>query len=175
MSILSPILKTTFTKHAADLRATPEAKLAVNKAVARVIENQHSEVTVRGFTVVQDEPESAAGTGKGPTPTDSFVTSVALCEKVVFARTAAVMDLDLQALETTATGDWDLKGLYEIDGADSGFRSVKVETRVRTKSPVERVIEVARLTHHRCPVHRTLRKATRLSFQLFVNDVEVAL
>lgn len=143
MSILSPILKTTFAKHAADLESAPIEKLVTNQAVARVIENQHSKVSVRGFTVVQDEPESVAGTGKGPTPTDYFVTSVALCENVVFARTAAMMDIDVQALETTATGEWDLKGLYEIAGADSCFRNVRVETRVKTASPVERVVEAA--------------------------------
>jgi len=143
--------------------------------VARVIENQCSEATVRGFTVVQDEPESVAGTGRGPTPTDYFVTSVALCENVVFARTAAMNDLEVQAMETTVTGTWDLKGLYEIDGADSGFRTVVVETRLRTSAPVDKAIAVAHLTHRRCPVHQTLRKATQLTFRLFVNDVEVAL
>lgn len=174
-TILSPALKATFSKHAADLAATGDEKVAVNKAVARVVENQHSEATVRGFTVVQDEPESVAGTGLGPTPTDYFVTSVALCENVVFARTAAMHDLDLQALETTVTGDWDLKGLYEIAGADSRFRNVRVETRVKTTSPIERVVEVARLTHRRCPVHQTLARATNLSFRLFVNDMEATL
>ncbi len=175
MSILTPILKTTFTKQAADLRASPTEKLVTNKAVARVVENQRSEATVRGFTLVQDEPESVAGTGRGPTPTDFFVTSIALCENVIFARTAAMSDLDLQALETTVSGTWDLRGLFEIRGADSFFQSIVVETRVRSGDPVDRVVEVARLTHRRCPVHQTLRRATRLSFRLFVNGVEAAL
>ena len=116
-----------------------------------------------------------AGTGRGPTPTDYFVSAVALCENVIFARTAAMNDLDLEALETTVIGSWDLKGLYEIGGADSCFRSVLVETRVRTLGPVEKVVEVARQTHRRCPVHQTLRKATDLSFRLFVNDSEIGL
>lgn len=175
MTILAPVVKTTFTKHLADLEASPDERLATNKAVARLIENQRSEVTVRGFTLVQDEPESVGGTAQGPTPTDYFVTSVALCENVVFARTAAMSDLDVQALQTTATGNWDLKGLYEIGGADSYFRSVLIETRVRTSAPAARVAEVARLTHRRCPIHQTLKRATRLTFKLFVNDVETAL
>ena len=47
-------------------------------------------MTVRGFTLVQDEPVSVMGGGKGPTPTDFFISFVALCENVVFARNAAV-------------------------------------------------------------------------------------
>lgn len=173
MSLLAPAIKTTFEKQLADLEAAGSEKLAVNRSTARWVEGQRSEATVRGFTVVQDEPESVAGTGQGPTPTDFFVTAVALCENVIFARTAAMNDLDLEALETTVTGDWDLRGLYEIHGADSAFRAVQVETRVRSASPAGRVAEVARLTHRRCPIHRTLDRATRLSFRLFVNDVEI--
>jgi len=175
MSLLAPVIKTLFTKHLADLEATQDEKIAVNQASARVIENQHSEATVRGFTVVQDEPVSVGGSGLGPTPTDYFMAAVALCENVIFARTAAMKDLDLEALETTATGRWDLKGLYEIRGADSGFREVLVETRVSTRSPAGRAAEVARLTHRRCPIHRTLAKASQLSFRLFVNGAETPL
>ena len=155
MSKLTPILKTTFTKKVADLEAARGPVIVTNTAVARLIENQHSEATTRGFTVVQDEPPSVAGTGKGPTPTDYFITAIAFCENVVFARTAALADLVLDDLETTVAGDWDQRGLFEIDGADSSFRAVRVETRVKTQDSVEKVVEVARLTHRRCPIHRT--------------------
>ncbi len=175
MSILTSILKTTFTQKLAELEASPAEVLATNTAVARLLENQRSEATVRGFTLLQDEPVHVAGTGKGPTPTDYFVAAVAFCENVIFARTAALNDLDLLALETTVAGEWDQRGLFEIGGADSSFRSVVVETRVKTASPVERVVEVARQTHRRCPIHQTLRKATQLSFKLFVNDAEAVL
>ncbi len=175
MSILTPILRTTFAKRAAELEAAPAAVTSTNKAVARLIENQRSEAIVRGFTLVQDEPVTVAGTGKGPTPTDYFVASIAFCENVIFARTAALSDLDLQSLETAVAGDWDQRGLFEIGGADAAFRSVVVETRVTTGSPVELAVEVARLTHRRCPVHRTLERATQLSFRLLVNGAEVAL
>jgi len=175
MSILTPILETTCTKREADLRAAAGPVATTNTAVARVIENQHSEATVRGFTLVQDEPASVAGTGKGPTPTDYFVASIAFCENVIFARTAALSDLDVEALETTVTGDWDQRGLFEIGGATSAFRHVRVETRVTTRGRAKLAVEVARATHRRCPVHQTLKAATDLSFALFVNGREVAL
>ncbi len=175
MSILSPTLKTTFEQKALDLAASRDEAIVTNEAVARPVENQRSEATVRGFTLIQDEPVHVAGSGKGPTPTDYFVAAVAFCENVIFARTAAMSDLDLEALETTVTGEWDQKGLFEIGGADASFRSVLVTTRVTTASPVEKAVEVARLTHRRCPIHRTLRRATRLSFRLFVNGAETAL
>ena len=99
--------------------------------------------------MVLDEPASVAGTAKGPTPTDCFIASVALCDTVHLARNAAIRDLDLQALETTATGHWDLKGLFEIGGTDPSFRAILVEARVRTNSPVEKAVDVAPMTHRR--------------------------
>lgn len=175
MSIVTSNLKGIFTQQCAALEAAAGEKLVANQAVAKVIEGQHSEAVVRGHTLVQDEPASVGGTALGPTPTDYFVTSVAMCENVIFARTAAMQDVDVETLETTVTGKWDLKGLFEIGGADSRFQSVEVETRVRSASPLARVVEVAQLTHRRCPVHQTLKRATRLTFRLFVNDVEAAL
>ena len=175
MSILTSIVKTTFTAKQAELAAATAPVVVTNRAVARVIENQRSEGTVRGFGLIQDEPVTAAGTGKGPTPTDYFVASIAFCENVVFARNAALHDLDVQGLETTVTGEWDQRGLFGIGNSDPAFRSVLVETRLASDGPVALAVEVARLTHRRCPIHRTLERATALSFRLFVNGAEAAL
>lgn len=175
MSILTSVLKITFTEQIKILERWKGPKMVSNRAVAHVRENQRSEATVRGFTLVQDEPVTVAGTSQGPTPTDYFVASVAFCENVIFARTAALSDVNLEALETTVTGEWDQKGLFEIDGSDSFFQRILVETRVKTTSPPNHVVHVAQLTHRRCPVHQTLKKATALTFKLFVNDVEAAL
>src|ERR1700674_5004291 len=106
MSRLSPELGTFFAKVASDLASQPGEKITTNKAVAVLQENQRSEVTVRGFTLIQDEPVSVMGGGKGPTPTDFFISSVALCENVVFARNAALNGLTVDSLETVAEGCW---------------------------------------------------------------------
>lgn len=149
--------------------------LATNKAEVRLVKDQCSEAKVRGFTVVQDEPESVWGTGRGPTPTDYFVTSVGFCENVIFARNASLAKLSVDSMETIVSGSWDRRGLFEIDGVSPFFKSITVETRIWTKDPVEKVAEVARQTHRRCPVHATLSRATELTFKLIVNGERVAL
>jgi putative redox protein len=156
-------------------REDPRPALATNTAVARLVENQHSEGRVRGFTLVQDEPASALGGGRGPTPTDFLVAAVGFCENVVLARQAALIGLRIGELETTVTGTWDRRGLFEIDGVDSSFREITVETRLTTEDAVEKVVEAVTATHRRCPVHATLRKATTLVFKLVVNGQPVPL
>ncbi len=148
--------------------------LLTNKAEVRLIKDQNSEAKTRGFTIVQDESESVWGTGKGPTPTD-YVTSVGFCENVIFARNASLARLSIDSLETVVTSSWDRRGLFEIDGVSPHFRSIIVETRVSTKDLVDKVVEVARQTHRRCPVHATLSRATEMIFKLVVNGRSVPL
>jgi uncharacterized OsmC-like protein len=176
MTIVSPDLAEKFAEMKKRFASGSRSEdLFTNKAEVRLIKDQNSEAKTRGFTVVQDEPESVWGTGKGPTPTDYFVTSVGFCENVIFARNASLAGLSVDALETVVTGTWDRRGLFEIDGASPRFRSITIETKVSTKDPVEKVVEVARQTHRRCPVHATLARATEMVFKLVVNGHSVPL
>ena len=115
------------------------------------------------------------GRGKGPTPTDFSVASVALCENVAVARNAALNNVSIESLQTVAAGTWDMRGLFEAGGAELSFTSVITETRVRSDSPLTAVVNVARITHRRCPVHATLRRATALTFRPVVNGAEAPL
>ena len=146
-----------------------------NKAEVKLVRDQNSEAIVRGFTLVQDEPLSVGGTGKGPTPTDFLVTSVGFCENVIFVRNASLAGLSIDSLETHVSGSWDRRGLFEIDGVSPRFTSITIETRVSTRDPKEKVVEVANLTHRRCPVHATIARATQLVFKLVVNGESVPL
>ncbi len=148
---------------------------STNKAEVRLIKDQRSEAKVRTFTLVQDEPESVWGTGKGPTPTDYFIASVGFCENVIFARNASIASLTIDSLETTVTGTWDRRGLFDIDGVTPSFKTITVETKITTKDPIQKVVEVANQTHRRCPVHATLSRATEMIFRLNVNGQSVPL
>jgi uncharacterized OsmC-like protein len=176
MTLLSPDLGAKFEGLKERFaQASRKEDLITNKAEVRLIRDQNSEAQVRGFTLVQDEPESVWGTGKGPTPTDYFVTSIGFCENVIFARNASLAKLSIDSLETTVTGSWDRRGLFEIEGFSSFFKSITVETRILTTDSVEKVVEVARQTHRRCPVHATLSRATQMIFKLVVNGQNIPL
>ena len=148
---------------------------STNKAEIRLIKDQLSEANVRGFTLIQDEPESVWGTGKGPTPTDYFIASVGFCENVIFARNASLANLSIDSLETIVTGTWDRRGLFDIDGVTPNFKAVTVETKITTRDNVQKVVEVANQTHRWCPVHATLSRATQMIFKLVVNGQNVSL
>ena len=143
MGLISPDQKPAFLDLKDRLQSTKGAADTTNKAEVRLVENQHNEATTRGFTVVQDEPERIRGGSRGPTPTDYFTAAVGFCENVVFVRNAALLDLSINSLDTSVAGTWDMKGLFGIDGVQSAFTTITVESRVTTKDPVEKVVEVA--------------------------------
>ena len=174
--MISPELKQRFETLRQNIVASGTTNtLATNKAEVKLIKDQHSEAKVRGFTVTQDEPESIGGTGKGPTPTDYLIASVGFCENVIFVRNASLAGLSIDSLETNVTGSWDRRGLFEIDGVAPFLNAITVETKVSTRDPVERVIQVANETHRRCPVHATMARATDLTFKLVVNGQSIQL
>jgi uncharacterized OsmC-like protein len=149
--------------------------LSTNRAEVKLISGQYSEARVRTFTLVPDEPESVWGTGKGPTPTDFFIASVGFCENVIFARNASMANLTIDSLQPTATGTWDRRGLFDIDRVKPSLKTITVETKITTKDPVQKVVEVANQTHRRCPVHAPLSRATEMIFRLNVNGQNVPL
>ena len=175
-----PIITADTKKRVESLRQTiassgPDSPLAMNKAEVKWVEGQRSDGLVRGFSVVQDEPESIGGTSKGPTPTDYFIASVGFCENVIFVRNASLAGLSIESLETVVTGSWDRRGLFEIEDVSPFFKRINVETRVSTSDPTDIVVQVAHETHRRCPVHATLARATELVFTLVVNGKAVPL
>ncbi len=149
--------------------------LTTNKAEVKLVRNQSSEAKVRGFTLIQDEPASIAGGATGPTPTDYLMASVGMCENVIFVRNACLAGVSIDSLETLVSGVWDMKGLFDIDNVQPFFKTITVETRVTSKEPVEKLAELARLTHRRCPVHATLSRATEMKFTLIVNGQNIPL
>ena len=176
MNLIDADQKPAVEKSITELTAASAAQAATtNKAVVTLVHNQHSTASVRGFTVVQDEPGGVAGGGAGPTPTDYFVTALGTCQNVVFVRFAALEQVPVEALETTVTGGWDRRGLYGLSGVNPGFRELTIETRVRTSAAPEKVAEVVRRTRAGCPIFATLRKETQLTVRLIVNGQSVPL
>ena len=83
--MISPELRQRFETLRQNIVASGTANtLATNKAEVKLIKDQRSEARVRGFNVIQDEPESIGGTGEGPTSTDYFIASIGFCENVIF-------------------------------------------------------------------------------------------
>lgn len=109
-------------------------------------------------TLVSGEPEAVGGKNEGPNPLEFFLSSIGFCENVIFQRHAALLGLDVDSLETSVRGYYDRKGMFEINGAEPSFKEIIVETKVTTKESARKIVELARLTHRRCPMQLSAKQ-----------------
>jgi hypothetical protein len=81
MSLIDTNQKPAVEKSLRELASmSPTEAATTNKAVVTLVANQHSIAVTRGFKVGQDEAESVAGGGAGPTPTDLFMAALGTCQ-----------------------------------------------------------------------------------------------
>jgi uncharacterized OsmC-like protein len=177
MPSLSPMFKPYAEKWLAGVQeiTDPMKGLGTVRADSKLIGDQLQEAKMRGYALVCDEPASLGGSDKGPNPLEFFVSAVGFCENVTFARWAALKGLDFDSLETSVRGHWDRRGQGEWEGVDPAFKDFVVETRVTSTATLEKIREVARTTHARCPMHASLSKIGPVVDKLFVNGNEVPL
>ena len=149
--------------------------LGTVRADAKLVGDQRQEVRIKEHVLVCDEPSNLGGTDQGPNPLEFFMSAVGFCENVTFARYATLRGLEFDSLETSVRGHWDRRGQGELEGVDPVFKDFVVETRITSNAPLEKIREVTRKTHMRCPMHASITKIGPVVDKLFVNGTEVAL
>jgi uncharacterized OsmC-like protein len=150
----------------------PGATMGPTVATATMTGPQTSEARWPNFTVTSDEPKSVGGGDTAPPPSSIFVASIGFAENVVFARQAALQGLDFDSLETRVEAKWDRKGMFGIKDSDPSIYEVLIETRITTLASPEKVVELLKLTHKRCPMTATIAKAAAIRRRLLVNRIE---
>lgn len=153
----------------------PMKGLGTVRADSKLVGDQMQEAKVREYTLVCDEPAALGGTDEGPNPLEFFMSAVGFCENVTFARFAALQGLTFDALETSVRGHWDRRGQGEWEGVEPAFKDFVVETRITSSAPLEKIREIARTTHRRCPMHASIVKIGPVVDRLVVNGTEVPL
>lgn len=111
-----------------------------------------SQVTVRDFDILADEPESVGGTDEGPTPTELFLASLATCFTMAVAHVARKRDIKLEQLAVRVEADY--------EGNRFAWMRVQVTTDL-ADADAERLIERARAY---CFVSNTLIEPPRIEY-----------
>jgi uncharacterized OsmC-like protein len=157
------------------LKSITDAAQATVRGDSKLTGDQASEARFGEHTLVSDEPRTAGGTDKGPSPLDYFMAAVGFCENVTFARYATLNGLDFDTLETSVRGHWNRRGQGDFTDLDPAFKGFIVETRVTSHDSIEKIRRVTKTTHKRCPMHSTINKVGKVVDKLFINGVEVEL
>jgi len=83
-------------------------------AIATMTGPQSSVAKWPNYTLSSDEPQSIGGQDSAPQPSQIFVASIGFAENVIFARQAAMHNIDFDSLETRVEAEWDRRGMFSI-------------------------------------------------------------
>jgi len=177
MSLISSAFKPYVEKWLVGIQeiTDPMKGLGTVRADSKLVGDQLQEAKMRNYTLVCDEPSSLGGTDKGPNPLEFFMSAVGFCENVTLARWATLRELEFDSFETNVRGHWDRRGQGEWEGIEPAFKDFVVETRITSSAPLDKIREIVRTSHKRCPMHASISKIGPVVDKLFVNGTEVSL
>lgn len=145
------------------LRADPEAGHVRPDVRTRLVSDVHavSRFTQYGkeFTFACDESEGRAGRGSAPSPLRYFLSGIAFCLQVWYAKGAALVGCRLDDLEIGVRTYMDMRGEHLIDGIAPHPQWIVVEATVASPDPAATVLAMVDEANARCPVSTLVGKA----------------
>ena len=117
----------------------------------------------QAFVLDSDEPVIAAGQDSAPNAMEYVLHALAACMTASLIYHAAVRGIDIEAVESSYTGDMDVRGLLGLaDNVRKGFSRVTVTMRVRSTASVDELTELALFS----PVHDIISNSLPVEFRL---------
>ncbi len=115
------------------------------------------------FTLDADEPAIAAGQSRAPNSMEYVLHALATCLTGTLVYHAAVQGIRIEAVESSYTGDMDVRGLFGLaDDVRKGFNKVTVNMRVKSEASVEALTELALYS----PVYEMVSQSLSVEFTL---------
>jgi uncharacterized OsmC-like protein len=117
----------------------------------------------QAFTLDADEPTIAAGQNSAPNSMEYVLHALATCLTGTLVYHAAVRGIRIEAVESSYTGDMDVRGLFGLaDDVRKGFNKVTVDMRVKSKASAEELTELALYS----PVYEMVSQSLPVEFTL---------
>jgi uncharacterized OsmC-like protein len=139
------------------IKAQPELARFQFRVSNRWIEGAHNRSTIRGFyaaggedttrgevfVIDAGEPAILLGSDTGANPAEYLLHALAACLTTSIVYVAAARKVELTSVESTLTGDMDVRGALGVDDEPrNGFERIGVAFRVTGNAPAEKLREV---------------------------------
>lgn len=113
-----------------------------------------TEIKVRDFEFISDEPKNLGGENKGPNPVEYVLGALAACQEIVIKAYASQLDIAIQNVRVEASGDLDLEGFFNLsETTRPGFNNVKYKTIITTEETDPQKLQLLKdFSNERCPV-----------------------
>ena len=115
------------------------------------------------FTLDADEPAIAAGQNRAANSMEYVLHALATCLTGTLVYHAAVRGIEIEAVDSSYSGDMDVRGLFGLsDEVRKGFSKVTVSMRVKSEASAEELTELALFS----PVHDIISRSLPVDFSL---------
>ena len=117
----------------------------------------------KAFVLDADEPKLVAGQDSAPNSMEYVLHALATCLTGTLIYHASVRDIEIEAVESSYTGNMDVRGLLGMsNNVRKGFNKVTVNMRVKSRASVEELTELALYS----PVYDIVSRSLPIEFSL---------
>lgn len=149
------------------IQKDPEQADATFKAKSTLENGFLSNVKIRNFEFVSDEPVELGGTNEGPNPVEYVLGAFAACQEIVVKAYATVLDIDLKAVHVEVDGNLDLHGFLNLSEERAGFKSITYKTTIETnETDTEKLKILEKFSVDRCPVLDIISNPVKIDGQV---------
>jgi uncharacterized OsmC-like protein len=125
--------------------------------------NAEDTTRTKAFILDSDEPMIAAGQDSAPNAMEYVLHALASCLTTSLVYHAAVRGITIEAVESSYTGDMDVRGLLGLaEDVRKGFSKVAVNMRVKSEASAEELTELAMFS----PVHDIISRSLPVELAL---------
>ena len=125
--------------------------------------NEEDTTRREAFMLDADEPTITAGRDSAPNSIEYVLHALATCLTGTLVYHAAVRGIEIEAVESSYTGDIDVRGLLGLsDDVRKGLNKVAVNMRVKSAASAEELTELALYS----PVYDIVSKSLLVEFTL---------
>ena len=150
------------------IKEQPELARFQFRASNRWIDGAHNRSTIKAFYAAggedatraeafeldAGEPAILLGSDTGPNPAELLLHALAACLTTSIVYVAAARKVELTSVESTLTGDMDVRGALGVDEEPrNGFERIGVVFRVSGNAPEEKLREVVERARKRSAVY----------------------
>ncbi len=125
--------------------------------------NAEDTTRAQAFMLDADEAPIIAGQDSAPSPVEYVLHALASCLTTSLVYHASVRDIEIEAVESSYTGDIDIRGLLGLaEDVRKGYNKVTVNMRVKSEASAEELTELAMYS----PVYDMVSQSLPVEFTL---------
>jgi uncharacterized OsmC-like protein len=167
------------------IKERPELAQFQFRASNRWIDGAHNRSTIKSFYAAggedasrgeafeldAGEPAILLGTDTGPNPAEYLLHALAACLTTTIVYVAAARKVELTSVESTLTGDMDVRGALGVDDEPrNGFERIGVSFRVTGNAPAEKLRQVVERATQRSAVYDMVTNGVPVAVEVATED-----